>query len=89
MSEYDSKGGEYSDAIKSAYRQIEASWVARLNDQGATGAIFYLKNAFGGEYRDKVETDITTKGERLEGGADIVAIAAEAARILKEQKLND
>ncbi len=86
LSRYIEKPG-FSDAIKNAYRQIERAWVERLGDPGATGAIFYLKNAYSADYRDKTETDITSKGEKLEGSADIAAIAAEAARILKEKKL--
>lgn len=39
------------------------------------------------DFNLKQEVDVTSKGEKLEGGADIAAIAEEAARILKEKKL--
>jgi hypothetical protein len=78
---------EYVEAIKRAYGQIESEWVGRLSAQGqAAGPIFYLKNAFSSNYRDKTETDITSKGEKLEGSADIAALAAKAAALLKEEK---
>jgi len=32
-----------------------------------TGAIFYLKNAFSADYRDRTETDLTSKGEKITG----------------------
>jgi hypothetical protein len=38
------------------------------------------------DFNLKQEVDLTSKGEKLEGGADIAALAAEAARLLKEKK---
>lgn len=59
------RGEEFSNAIKDAYFVIEEAWVQRLNSNAPTGAIFYLKNAFSKNYRDRHETDITSKGERI------------------------
>ncbi len=48
LSEYaNNKGKEFSDAVKSIYSYLENAWVQRLSKQHPTGAIFYLKNAFG------------------------------------------
>lgn len=44
--------------IKVGESLIENAWVQRLNQQAATGAIFYLKNAFSEDYRDRHETSI-------------------------------
>lgn len=54
----------YSDTIKRTYNKIEAEWVQRLNDMGATGAIFYLKNAFRELYKDR--HDVTSDGKPLQ-----------------------
>lgn len=45
----------FPDAIKSADNMIENAWVQRLGSPGATGAIFYLKNAFKEIYKDRQE----------------------------------
>lgn len=58
---------KYPDTLKGIEAYIENCWVQRLNSNAPTGAIFYLKNAFKDDYRDKHETDITSKGERIEG----------------------
>ncbi len=63
-SEYRKK---FPDSIKAIDMYIESSWVRRLNGQAATGAIFYLKNAFRDEYKDRHETDITTDGQPITG----------------------
>ena len=63
-SEYKKREG-FGDTIKRAELSIETSWVARLNSNAPTGAIFYLKNAFKEEYRDRHETDITSGGEKI------------------------
>ncbi|HEX9804234.1 MAG TPA: terminase small subunit [Candidatus Dojkabacteria bacterium] len=57
----------FSDAIKKAEQRIEEAWVQRLNYNAATGAIFYLKNAFKDDYKDRTETDITSGGEPIAG----------------------
>lgn len=57
----------FSDAIKRAYDYIENAWVQRLdNNAQATGPIFYLKNAFHKDYKDKHEFDHTSKGDKIE-----------------------
>lgn len=63
--EYKKKPG-FSDVLKGAELWIERAWVQRLAGNAPTGAIFYLKNAFREEYRDRQETDITTGGDKLQ-----------------------
>lgn len=48
----------YPNPIKKAEEFIENAWVQRLKEPAATGAIFYLKNAFFQEYKDRHEADI-------------------------------
>jgi hypothetical protein len=55
----------FSDALKGAEMWIENAWVQRLAGNAPTGAIFYLKNAFKEDYKDRSETDITSGGEKL------------------------
>lgn len=62
-SEYRKK---YPDTIKRADSTIEDAWVQRLNSNAPTGAIFYLKNAYKEIYKDRHQTDVTTKGEKIE-----------------------
>lgn len=66
---------EYSDAIKDAYHIIEQAWAERLEGSYPTGAIFYLKNAFKDDYRDRY--DHTTDGKELPAPI-IVTYAAES-----------
>lgn len=61
-SEYRKK---FPDTIRAFDMRMETAWTERLAGNGATGAIFYLKNAFHKEYKDRVETDITSKGEQI------------------------
>ena len=56
---------KYPDTISKFNKYIEMHWVGRLAGNAATGAIFYLKNAFKEDYKDKQETDITSKGEQV------------------------
>lgn len=56
---------KFPDAIKGAEAWIENAWVQRLAGNAPTGAIFYLKNAFKEDYRDRHETDITSGGKPL------------------------
>ena len=53
----------YPNTIRKVRAHIEDAWVNRLGEVGATGAIFYLKNAFRSIYKDKTETDIKTGGK--------------------------
>lgn len=46
---------------------LEDVWVQRLGSNSPTGAIFYLKNAFRENYKDRHETDLTSKGEKITG----------------------
>lgn len=64
-STYNDYKQKYPDTIKEVEAVIENAWVQRLRDPGATGAIFYLKNAFKEDYKDRHETDITSKGEQV------------------------
>lgn len=50
---YDSTTDKFSVAIKEAHARMEDHWVNVLAKPAPTGAIFYMKNAFG--YRDVVE----------------------------------
>jgi hypothetical protein len=56
---------KFPDAIKAAESWIENAWVQRLAGNSPTGAIFYLKNAFKDDYREKQEVDHTSKGKEL------------------------
>lgn len=48
----------YPHPIKKAENLIEEAWVQRLNGMAATGAIFYLKNAFFEDYKDRKELGV-------------------------------
>lgn len=67
-SEYRKK---YTDAIRFADTAIEEDWVNRLSETGATGAIFYLKNAFRENYKDRQEIDHSNKGEKFDSLASL------------------
>jgi hypothetical protein len=41
--------------IKGVEEMIENAWVQRLGGPNASGAIFYLKNAFRDDYKDRHE----------------------------------
>ena len=56
---------KFPDAVKRSEAVIEAAWVKRLQESYPTGAIFYLKNAFKDDYRDRYETDLTSGGKPL------------------------
>src|SRR3990167_7758662 len=64
-SRFKKKKHEFCEPIKRAEDLIESWWVTRLSLTGATGAIFYLKNAFKEDYKDRYDTDITSKGEKI------------------------
>jgi hypothetical protein len=51
----------FPNPIKRAEDIIEKAWVERLAHPGATGAIFYLKNAFKDDYREKQEVEHSGK----------------------------
>ncbi len=58
---------KFADSIKAADFMIENAWVQRLAGNSPTGAIFYLKNAFKNDYKEKTETDLTSRGEKILG----------------------
>lgn len=62
LSEYEEKE-EYVDALKRIYLIIEENWVQKLTGQAVTGTIFYLKNAYSKNWREKSEQDITSGGK--------------------------
>lgn len=74
LGDYEKKE-EFSNAIKRVYEIIEDAWVQALQKkQSVAGIIFYLKNAFSKEWRDKQEVDHTTKGDKIQpiyGGLSI------------------
>lgn len=43
----------FPDALKAAEDYVEDAWVQRLAGNAPTGAIFYLKNAFAADYKDR------------------------------------
>lgn len=51
---------EYFDTIKKAKDMVEHSYEIDLKKSGRTGTIFALKNF---DWKDKNETDLTSKGE--------------------------
>lgn len=57
---------KYPNATRVAEFAIEEVWIDRLTAPGATGAIFYLKNAFKEDYKDRNETDLTSGGDKLQ-----------------------
>jgi hypothetical protein len=52
---------KFPDAHKEAEDWIEHQWVQRLAGTTPTGAIFYLKNAYRDEYKDRHESDVSVK----------------------------
>lgn len=56
---------KYPDTIKGNEVWIENAWVQRLAGNAPTGAIFYLKNAFKENYKDKHESDVTSGGKPI------------------------
>lgn len=55
------KKKKFGNTLKQIEFLIEDAWLQRLTATGATGAIFYLKNAFKEEYKDRNETDMTLR----------------------------
>lgn len=58
LGEYEKKEN-YSDTIKRAYKTIENAWVQKLAGQSVAGIIFYLKNAFKENWKDRNEVHNT------------------------------
>ena len=59
------KKPQFSDTLKGAELYMEDLWLQRLAGNSPTGAIFYLKNAFKEEYKDRHETDVTSGGKPI------------------------
>lgn len=55
---------EFIDAIKKAKLRVENQYEIALQKSGKSGDIFALKNF---DWKDKSETDITSKGEKIDG----------------------
>lgn len=75
---------QYFDTVKKAKDMVEHSYEIDLKKSGRTGTIFALKNF---DWKDKQETDITTKGERIDSNMDLDALADKMAGKLKEEKI--
>ena len=56
---------KFPNPIKIAEDIIEDCWVQNLRNNNVAGTIFYLKNAFKDEYRDRYDTDITSGGDKI------------------------
>jgi DNA-packaging protein gp3 len=63
-----SEKGEFSYIIKRAQLFIEREYEERLSWTSPTGAIFALKNMW---WKDKSETDITSKWEKIGSYSDV------------------
>jgi len=61
--EYEEKD-EFIDAVKKAKLKVENGYEKDLKKSGRSGTIFALKNF---DWKDKTETDHTTKGEKITG----------------------
>lgn len=61
---------KYPNALKRVENIIEDSWVQRLAGNNVTGAIFYLKNAFKEEYKDRTETALSFDNDEAKEKAD-------------------
>lgn len=57
---------KFPNPIKRGEEVIENAWIQRLGQAASTGAIFYLKNAFKDDYRDRYESDLTSGGDKLQ-----------------------
>ena len=64
LCEYEDDRPAYSNTIKKAKLMVENGYEIDLKKHGRSGTIFALKNF---DWRDKTETDITSKGESILG----------------------
>ncbi len=64
LGDYEKKEG-FGNALKRAYYLIEDEWVQRLKGQSVAGIIFYLKNAFSKDWRDKQEIEVKDLTDEL------------------------
>ena len=72
---------KYPNTTRYAEFAVEEVWVDRLASTGATGAIFYLKNAFKEEYKDRSETDLTSDGKALQS---LIYLPAKNAKVVSK-----
>lgn len=85
LNEY-SKKPDYSGTVKEAYGTIELAWIDKLDHPYPTGGIFYLKNAFKEDYRDRY--DHTTDGKELPAPVFVMPSGKESrmTRIMEKRK---
>jgi len=57
-STYNDYKKKYPHTFKGFENIVESAWVQRLGGNSPTGAIFYLKNAFREDWKDKHETEL-------------------------------
>ena len=76
---------EFVDTLRKIEYLIENAWLQRLTETGATGAIFYLKNAFKELYKDRQETDITTNGKDINNQEVILKVNKSIDTFLNER----
>lgn len=58
------KDDKFADAVKKAKLKVENGYEIDLKKSGRSGTIFALKNF---DWKDKNETDVTSKGEKVSG----------------------
>lgn len=63
LCEYEDRD-EFSNAVKKAKLKVENGYEIDLKKHGRSGTIFALKNF---DWKDKTETDVTSKGEKITG----------------------
>lgn len=73
---------DFSTTIKKAKAKVENGYEKDLKKHGRSGTIFALKNF---DWKDKQETDITTKGEKIETNVNI-GLEALAAQMDKTNR---
>jgi hypothetical protein len=79
---YDPLNPKFSNTIKKAKAKIEHDVQRRLETNAVAGTIFNLKNNFG--WVDRIDTDVTSDGEKLMG----VGLSADQAEQLIRARTN-
>lgn len=62
LCEYEDDRPQFSNTIKKAKLRVENGYEIDLKKSGRSGTIFALKNF---DWRDKTETDLTSKGDKI------------------------